>query len=43
MNETIDQYTKLNPDINIGKIAHSRYLPQIDRPKQFCDSIRNIK
>ncbi len=43
IDETLDQYTKLNPTIHVNKIAHSRYLPQIDRPKQFCDSIRSIK
>ena len=42
MDESINQYTQINQEINVKKITNSRYLPQIDRPKQFCDSIRTI-
>lgn len=43
MDEAVSQYLEKNPKIQTEKISHSRYLPQIDRPKQFCDLIRSTK
>ena len=41
IDETITQFQELNEHIDSITIYGSKYLPQIDSPKQFCDCVHH--
>lgn len=42
MDETIEDYQELNEHIDSITICGSKYLPQMDSPKQFCDCVHDF-